>query len=93
MGTAFADRTGDLCEGCEMWQRGYDQGLKDGGGSAGLDRRERIATAALQGLLANSLPYDPDGVETEPEPKDIASLAVDIADHLIAALDTPPEAK
>jgi hypothetical protein len=45
------------------------------------ERRERIATAALQGFLAAGNSYT------------IANFAVKAADALIAALDTPPAAK
>jgi hypothetical protein len=79
MGTAFADRTGDICEGCEMWQRGYDQGLKDGGGSAGPDRRERIATAALTGMDTDC--------GNEATRQVVARAAIALADTVIALLD------
>lgn len=43
-------------------------------------RRERIATAALAGLLANPQSFDAD-------PSDFARAAVECADALIAELD------
>ena len=49
------------------------------------DRRERIATAALQGMLA-----DP---ARDGNPKDFAKYAVQYADALIAELDEPKEVK
>ena len=48
------------------------------------ERRERIATAALQGLLAH------DGWDETPN-WDIAADAVSMADALITALDAPKE--
>jgi hypothetical protein len=47
------------------------------------DRRERIATAALQGMLANSRDW------AECGPNTLAQIATDHADTLIAWLDSP----
>lgn len=47
------------------------------------DRRERIATAALQGMLANE--------EIIGGPTDFAKWSVRYADALIAALDKEPQ--
>lgn len=54
-------------------------------------RRERIATAAMQGLLAGDTP-DGDDLRSFPRfdsesPADIADYAVNFADALIAKLD------
>jgi hypothetical protein len=50
-------------------------------------RRERIATAALQGFAANSQPS-----RLGTENKEMAEWAVNAADRLIAALDAQPSA-
>ena len=50
------------------------------------DRRERIATAALAGMLADRLTEEPAAVE-------YAKRAVKFADALIAELDKPKEVK
>lgn len=49
------------------------------------DRRERMATAALAGMLA-----DP---ARDGNPKDFAKYALEYADALIAELDKPKEVK
>jgi hypothetical protein len=58
------------------------------------DRRERIATAALQGLLAGDTPNGTDRhgefwrvADYANDPEDAAKVAVALADALIAELD------
>jgi hypothetical protein len=46
------------------------------------DRRERIATAALQGVMANSSRRGP--------PWEAAKIAIEVADELILQLDKGP---
>ena len=50
------------------------------------DRRERIATAAMQGLMA-------DPTIRIPRASDCAAWAIELADALIAELDKPKEVK
>lgn len=53
---------------------------------ASVNRRERIATAALQGMLA-------EGEARRLNEREIAVCAISFADALIAALDAPPAPK
>jgi len=58
-------------------------------GRPGLTKREYFATAALQGLMTGSLPIEHSKLST---PSAVAAFAVVLADALIVALNTPPEA-
>lgn len=63
------------------WDEGYKAGLREVQRSMVAESRERIATAALAAILANSDPSMRDGAGT------IHDAAVQHADQLLAALN------
>lgn len=85
------DSTADVMERAVRAQEQIAVGYAEALRRQQADRRERIATAALQGLLAYPDVVGPVGPDAMPFPKKVykgyAQAAIEYADALIAELD------